>query len=305
VATSELPVYESSIPRRRVQDGLTLREDIVYCDAKGKEKPKLRKHADQILGDLGEVLRRVVGSDETIFYFANAQAMPGALEQFFSGWHTYGLPRAVLVLTDRRIVSLRARKRMRGWSWDRGVASVGWGDVAQVSLGGLITRYITIKLRNGEKISYWKFEAGEAKTIKTLSDLLGQHSAAHSTPTGAMVHLCPDCLSTLPPGGYQCNQCGLPFKTERELLWRGILIPGGASFYAGRTGFGVIRLIFECLLSVSIALLIWKAARAPSGSQDAAAALTAAGFEALALFLDKLIAILNSRRQIRDMLPVR
>lgn len=302
---SDAQILESRLPQRTTRNGLTFRDDVLFSDHKGKEKPKVKKRAEVILADLGSVLQRVIGPEETILYFAYAQVMPSALEQFFSGWHVYTLPRAVLVVTDRRLVSLRVRKGLGGWKWDRGVRSIGWGDVAEAKVGGLISRYLTISLKSGEKISYWRFEFGGAGMVRLLAEYLRQHSAAHASPSGGVVYQCPSCLSILSTGSNPCGQCGLPFKTEKELLWRGIVIPGGASFYTGSTGFGVLRAIFEGIFIISILAFLVTAFTAPKGSNAASDALGGAAALAAVLLLEKLVAILYCRRQIRDLLPAR
>lgn len=302
---SEAQILESRLPQKITRNGLSIREDVLSSDYKGKEKPKLKKQAEEILADLGDVLQRVIGQQETILHFAYAQEMPGALEQFFSGWHVYTLPRALLVVTDQRLVTLRVRKGIGGWKWDRGVRSIGWGDVAEAKVAGLIARYLTIKLKSGERVSYWKFQSGGAKMVRLLAEFLRQHSAAHASPTGSVVYQCPDCLAVVSTGSSLCGQCGLPFKTEKELLWRGIVIPGGASFYTGSPSFGVLRAIFESVAVVLIVSLLLTGFKSPAGTDGGASAFIGAGFAALALLLEKLVAILYCRRQIRDMIPAK
>jgi hypothetical protein len=302
---SDTQILESRLPQRITRNGLTLREDVLYSDYKGKEEPKLKKQAEQILDDLGSVLQRVIRAEETILYFAYTQVMPGAFEQLFSGWHVFTLPRALLVVTDQRLVSFRVRKGIRGWTWDRGVHSISWSDVAEANLGGLISRYLTIKLKSGMKISYWRFEFGGAKMVRLLAKFLRQHSAAHASPAGGVVYQCPDCLSVLNVGSDVCGQCGLPFKTGKELLWRGMLIPGGASFYIGNSAFGVLQAILESGFVLALLSFLVQAITEPRGTETAANAFVMAGLLTFVLLLWKFEAVLYSRRQIRDMLPAR
>lgn len=302
----DLAIHPTIPPQRVDKNGVSVREDVLYTDAKGRSKNKLRKRAEDALEDLGEVLRRVLEPNETIFYIGVAQAMPNFAAQFFGGgWHTYSLPRTLLFLTDRRIIALRVRKRMGGWTWDRGVRTAHWGDVQTAKASGFLTRSLTLKFRNGEKQSYWRFASGDLKKVRLLADVLGPHGSGETAAAGAMVSLCPGCFVALSAGTYQCPSCGLQFKDEKTLLRRGILIPGGASFYVGATGLGVMRSIGESVLLAVILMILFGAIVTPAGSRDAAWELTSGLLVFGILVVDKSLAIAVSRQQIRDFLPAK
>jgi precorrin-6B methylase 1 len=82
--SGDLQIYPTSTPRRVDWNGFSVREDVLYTDAKGRDKSKLRKRAKEAFDDLDVVLRRVLEPNETIFYIAPAQVMPGALAQFLA-----------------------------------------------------------------------------------------------------------------------------------------------------------------------------------------------------------------------------
>jgi hypothetical protein len=301
----DLPIYNTIPPQRVDKNGVSVREDVLYTDAKGRSKSKLRQRAEDAFKDLGEVLPRVLESNETILYIAVAQAMPSAAAQFFGGgWHTYSLPRNLLFFTDRRIIAFRVRKRMRGWAWNRGIRTARWGDVQDAKPKGFLTRCLTLKFRNGEKQTYWRFASGDLKKVRLLTDILRPHGSGETTAAGAMVSLCPGCFATLSPKTYQCQSCGLQFKDEKTLLRRGLLIPGGASFYVGATGLGILRSIGESILLI-VVLLFAAVAIGDAGSKGTAAEFTGAIFVLGVLTLDKALAIATSRQQIRDFLPTK
>ena len=302
----DLGIYPTIPPQRVDKNGLSIREDVLYTDAKGRGKNSLRKRAEGVMEDLGDVLRRVLEPNETIFYIGAAQAMPTFAAQFFGGgWHIYSLPRTLLFITERRIVALRVRKRLSRWAWDRGIRSVRWGDMQDTAPGGFLTRYLTLKFRNGEKQAYWRFASGDLRKIRLLIDALRPHGSGETTAAGAMVSLCPACFATLVPKTYQCQSCGLQFKDEKTLLRRGILIPGGASFYVGATALGVVRSIGESIFLLIVLVLLMGTIAPPGDPKDTAGEFAGALFVLGILVVDKSVAIAYSRPQIRDFLPVK
>ena len=307
MANADTQIYPT-IPARRVdQEGFFVREDVLYSDAKGREKGKLRKSALAVLDALGDVLRRVLEKDETILYIASAQAMPGALGQVLGGgWHTQSLPlpRAILFLTDRRIIALRVRKRMSGWDWNRGIWTARWGDVGKAIVGGFVSRYLTLKFRNGEPRQYWRFGWGDLKKVRMVIEALRAQTTGESTAGGGAVSLCPNCLATLAPRAYKCPSCSVEFKDEKTLLQRALVVPGGASLYVGANGLGMLRAAFESLLTISILVSLFELTRAPKGSEREAALMSSILIECAVLFVDKLMAYSLALPQIRDFIPI-
>ena len=302
--STDIPIHNSIPPQRGDRAGLNVREDVLYSDAKGRDKKKLHKRAEQAFEDLGEILRRIIEPGETIFYIAVAQVMLGVSAQFFGGgWHMSSIPRTLLFFTERRIIALRLRKRMTRWNWNHGIRTVRWGDIQQTAGGKRFSRSLMLKFRNGEKQLYWRFALGDAKKVRLLIDTLQPQGSGETTAAGGMVSLCPNCLAPLVPRNYQCPQYGVRFKDEKTLIWRGILIPGGASLYVGATGLGVFRAIFESILLLTVVLSLFRAIRAPTASNAATDLMAAVIAECAFLFLDKLIAILVSLPLVRDFIP--
>jgi hypothetical protein len=305
MAAIDQPVHPEKPAQRIDRSGLAARADTLYTDAKGEEKYSVRKRAESVLERMGEFLRRVMEPDEAIFYIARAQVMPGVLEQLFMGWlGTISMPGALLVFTNKRIIALRVRnKGFQDWQWDRGVRVARWGDIVSLKVKGLFSRVLTLKLRSGQKMSYWRVTTTDAKKIALLVNVLQPGSSGETSSAGAMNSLCPSCLSTLAEKHYLCPNCQLQFKNEKSLMWRGLLIPGGACFYVGMVSLGVLRLIGETIfLLVTLGLLV-DALNSPSAesSSDAIGGLIAL---VLLLVFEKAIGIVHSRRIVRDFLPV-
>jgi hypothetical protein len=305
MANSDIQIYPSISARRIDREGFSIREDVLYSDAKGREKNRIRKRATQALANVGDVLRRVLEPGETIFYIAAAQAMPGALAQFFGGgWHVYSLPRTLFFVTDRRIIALRLRKKVTSWNWNRGIQTVRWGDLSGVKAGGFLSRNLTLAFRNGEKRPYWRFASGDTKKLAQLVETLRVQAAGETSATGGMVSLCPKCLAALSPKHYKCPSCGTEFKDEKTLWHRGLLIPGGASLYVGASGLGMLRAVFEAIITLSIVLSVVRLVEASGNPELQGRIMTGIAFECMILFLDKLLAYYLALPQVRDFIPV-
>jgi hypothetical protein len=305
MANSDIQIYPSNAARRIDREGFSVREDVLYSDAKGREKKKIRKRATEALSSVGDVLRRVLEPGETIFYIAAAQAMPGALAQFFGGgWHMYSLPRTLFIVTDRRIIALRLRKKMTGWNWNRGIQTARWGDLSGVKAGGSLSRTLMLTFRNGEKRPYWRFASGDAKKLALLTETLRMHASGETSAAGGMVSLCPKCLAALSPKHYKCASCGAEFKDEKTLWQRGLMIPGGASLYVGASGLGVLRAIFEAVITLSILFSALSLFRASGNPEVQGRIMTGIVFECMILILDKLLAYYLALPQVRDFIPV-
>jgi hypothetical protein len=231
--------------------------------------------------------------------------MPSAFVQFFGGgWHRYSIPRTLLFFTERRIIAFRLRRRMRRWIWNRGLRTLYWGDLLGATPGGFLSRHLTLKFRNGQKQAYWRFPLGRFKKIKLLIQILQTNGTGESSAAGGMVSLCPSCLATLAAGNHQCPSCGVRFKDEKTLVWRGIVIPGGASLYVGANGLGALRGVFEAIVLFVIFSSILSAIREPHASKAAAGLLAGIAAECVILALDKVMAIALSLSKVRDFIPV-
>lgn len=305
MAAIDQPVHPGKTAQRMDKNGLTVREDTLYTDAKGNEKSSIRKRAESVVERMGEFLRRMMEPDEAIFYVARAQLMPGVLEQLFMGWlGTISMPGALLVFTNKRIIALRVRNSgIQNWQWDRGVRVARWGDIQSLKVKGLFSRVLTLKLRSGQKMSYWRITAADAKKINLLVNALQPAGAAEISSTGAMDALCPGCLSPLTEKNYQCPKCQMQFKNEKSLMWRGLLIPGGACFYVGMVPLGVLRLIAESIFLLVVLGLLIDALNSPT-AESASDTIVALIVLVLILVLEKAIGIVHSRRIVRDFLPV-
>lgn len=289
---------------------LSVREDTLYTDHKGKEKKSLRKRTTQILSQLEEPLRMLLEPGEVILYVAPGQAPVTLFEQMAFGWYVLLMTRTALVFTDRRLLRLAIDGKSR---WKRAVKVARWGDVKQAKVpGALFPTRLRLEYLDGGKEAYWGLKPADGRKIRSLVEQRVREGGGQRSAAGRMASLCPACASTLTPGEYRCARCGLAFKDESTMLRRSIVIPGGGYFYAGHWFLGLGDFVAEFAL---LALLILQMAAAltgaPQASPDGGAAVpaseawTTAGILAALLAFEKWMTIHHCRRFVRDFIPLR
>ena len=152
MANASLPIYSDQIPRLVSSNGLSIREDVFFTGAKGRQTDSSRRKAEALLEKWKDVLPPLLEPNETIFYIVkNCQAPVTPLEQFFLGVYAYSVSATTLVLTNLRIIHLGVTGRGK---WRRILKSVRWGDLSDAKLKGWIGRVLDLKYANGEKDRY-------------------------------------------------------------------------------------------------------------------------------------------------------
>jgi hypothetical protein len=307
---ANLAIHENRLPQLTTHTGLRLREDVLYSNAKGEEKASIRKRTDQTLERLKDVLARLLQPDEAILYVAKAQVYPTWVEQFVSRWHQNLRPSVQFVFTNRRLLVLRtSAKGFMNWKWDRGIRTVRWGDVEGEKVKGFLMRILELKTRNGVKERFWRIGMADVKKLRVLLARLLPASAGDSSATQGFVSLCPTCLTALTPRVYACPQCRATFKDEKTLLRRALWIPGGACFYVGWTGLGILNAIVEAFLAINFVFICIEmfsstSAGAPgSGATKVAELLISVVILLVLLSLEKLVAWIHCRWYVRDFIP--
>jgi hypothetical protein len=308
------PIHPNQAPHTNTIVGIAVREDLLFTNYKGEEKPKLRKEAARALEELQGILPRLLDAQETVLYVTRATAPLSTVEQLTLGWYGYAMYSVVLVLTNRRLLRMRVRgKSFGGWTWLRGVMAASWGEVAEAKVKGWLSRTLLLKYRNGRKETYWRISSQAAKKMKLLLPVLLSAGAGETTTAQGMVSLCPDCCQVLQPRVYECGQCRLPFKDEKTLLWRNYLLPGGGYLYTGWGVPGVLHAIVDCLIILDIILFSLYALRViappvPHPGEKPTTAESAAitvGFLVLFFLFENTIAWMHNRRLVRDFIPAR
>ncbi|HYL84452.1 MAG TPA: zinc ribbon domain-containing protein [Candidatus Angelobacter sp.] len=309
MAKADLPIYETQLPRLVSANGVSVREDVVYTNAKGEPDDRSRKRADESLAGLGDVLPRLLEPGEAILYvIKNCQAPLGALEQFFVGWYVYRVTATRLVFTNLRLLHFGMGP---GGKWNRTLKSVRWGDVSSAKVKGWISRLLELRYANGTKERYWRLPRKDGKKAQAILEAVLPASTGEVTPAQGFQSICPDCHAPLTAGNYQCGACGLKFKDEKTLRWRTILIPGGGYLYSGMTLLGVLAFLTEGLFTLGAILFVLMAVglispgTAENGQVMQPADLWGAALvTAVILALNKALEYLHSRRIIRSFVPL-
>jgi hypothetical protein len=310
---ADLAIYPHQFPRIAMRGPVRVREDVLYTSPKGEEKGSARKRAEQGLDNLQDILGKLLEPQEAVLYIARAVAPLSLLEQFTLGWQAYHMYGTVLVFTNRRILRFGVRgKGIRGWAWRRTVHSVLWGDIAEAKCKGFLSPTLRLKYRSGRKETYMRISITDAKKIRALLPVFLPVATGEASAAQQMISQCPECFAPLAHRVYQCPQCRMDFKTEKALLWRSILIPGGGYYYVGWKGFAIffalveLFLIFEIGLWLCIALGIVPPPVQPNQPTAGAAAAMAAVGVLFAMFaLESLIVFLHMRRFVREFVPMR
>ena len=287
---------------------LKVREDTLYTNAAGEEKSRIRKRAEKALTKLEEPLRKVLGADEVILYAAGALAPVTTFEQLTFGWYIYQSSRSVLVITNLRLLQFRVGTN---GNWRSQVRSVGWGDVEEVKVKGLLSKTLQLKYRDGRKEKYWGIQRVDGNKIQFLLETLMPASTAEASAANGVMSLCPGCFCPLTSRVYQCTKCGMSFRDERSMLWRSLLIPGGGYFYARLWFLGAMDCLAEAILLLM--LIVWvlialgltapasRPNEAPTTAEDA---LIVVVFLVVILAIKKGVTIYHCRRRIREFIPV-
>ena len=311
--SADLAVYPNQFPRIAMRGPIRVREDVLFTSPKGEDKSAARNLAEQGLDNLQAILGKLLEPQEAVLYIARAVAPLNFFEQFTLGWQAYHMYGTVLVFTNRRIIRFGVKgKGMRGWSWRQTLHSVLWGDIAEAKCAGFLSRTLRLKYRNGRKETYTRVNGTDAKKIRTLVAVFLPVAAAEASAAQQMISHCPECVTPLAQRVYQCPQCRLDFKTEKALLWRSILIPGGGYYYVGWKGFAVffglleLFFVFQIGLWVCIALgLVPPPVEPNQPASGAAAAIAVVGFLLAMFALESLIVFLHMRRFVREFVPDR
>jgi hypothetical protein len=261
---------------------LPVREDILYTDAKGREKARLRKSKQRLLKKLVPALRSVLGS-ETILFATPAVAPYGFLEFWFFGWHIHFMKRSVLVFTDRRILHFF----MKGKIPKTMLREIAYSTIEKWKVG--MWGELTLWYRNRQKERFTMGRKDRKKVKTILPELLSTTGVVDATGPR---HLCPQCLTPLEEKVYSCSSCDLTFKNPKTAIRKSILIPGGGFFYTNHPVLGGIDAVVELSLLFGLIFSIFPPVN-----------FGRAIIFGIALALEKVFSIIQALALIRDYIP--
>jgi hypothetical protein len=291
-------LFPNTFSRVSSFNAIPIREDILFANAKGEEKPRIRKAAQERLTQLGAPLQKLLTQDEIVLFTARAQMPMSGLEQYSLGWFAQIVGLVTLVLTNKRLLSFRVN--LDG-SWRENLRSCAYGDMQAAKFVGFLTHYATLKYADGTKERYWGLERAAKKMLRLLLPALLQANSQETSATKAMVSLCPACTAQLRSKNYECPSCGQRFRDESPLSWR-ILIPGGVYFYTRQNGLGMVHALVDAIFTLeTLAVLIVLTTSSGTQRQNAAIAFA---YWAVLLLIEKAIAFAHARKFLREFIPI-
>jgi hypothetical protein len=301
------PIHPDQNARQSAFEGIRIREDSVYSNARGKEKGGIRKRAEKGLHELRDVLMKVLRPGECVFYLARAQAMPSKLEEFFLGWLAYTTHRGLLVFTNQRLLYFITDGAGR---WKKSLRAANWGDIETAKASGWLNHTLRLKYRDGASETFWKLRGDDIRKIKVLLAALLPASTGETSSALGMVSLCPQCLTPLRAGVYRCGNCNAQFKDEAILVRRSRLFPWLGYAYIGYPGLAVLDFIIEAILLFEIGIRLYVIVRIlmlPHLPAQAPAVLAGLGLETVfftAIWAFKRWLMLRQcRRFVREFIP--
>lgn len=293
---ADLCIHDSQVPRTALIDSVSVRNDILFTNDKGKDKRSIQKRSEKALQKLAPALQRVLLPAETVLYIARARSPLTIVEQLTAGWWTVLLAASAVVITNKRILFFPVK---HDGSWKESVRAVQWGDLEEVKPRGLLTMNVTFKSRDGTKTTYTNFRRTDAKKIAAIATALLPAASGEMTSAHGVVQLCPDCLNVLTQGQYFCSGCGLTFKNEKSMVMRSVFLPAGGYFYTGHPLVAILPAIIEGILAVEL-LVFLLAGLASKQLHNILPALVVLG---VFWALETAVTILHCRRYIRDFIP--
>lgn len=233
-----MPTVSSSVQPAIVND-LPIDETFMFADHKGRHRKSVEKRQSRLLRKLPP-LKKLLDNDERILVVTTCCSPTSFFEQWLTGAIFIYLKRALLVVTDRRILHIPTK---RDYSYRNSLAEIRYLDCAEIklSLGRL-----TVSYKDGRKEKFLYIGRQERRKLKALlqqTELTGDPS---ENPRRA--HLCPRCSSRLSEGSYLCGQCRLPFKSKEEARKWALLFPGGGYFYTRHPILGMTDALVELVL---------------------------------------------------------
>jgi len=296
---TDFSLHDGQLPRLGNVAGLRVREDVLFADAQGKERPATKRRAEQALSHVS-VLQRLLQPDEVILFVAPMLAPASFLEQLTFGWFISFVCRMAMVVTNRRVFILMLD--MSG-NWNRRLRSAPLSAIQTAKATGFLGERLRLEYRDGRRETFWGVKRADLRALELLfSKLL---PAAEPGSQAAPVNLCPECMTPLTAGVYRCAQCGLVFKDAHTMVRRALLIPGGAYFYGGQPMLGILHFLGDAAITVFLldGLLLFVSAIASGKTADLGFAVflvaTMGGF----LALHKYLSIRHGRRFIAEFIP--
>src|SRR5271154_4981560 len=195
MAMPDVAVYPGQVARVMASNGLRVREDVLFTDAKGRESESSRRSTEKVLAKWKDVLPAILEKDEAVVYIVKHCQMPlSTFEQLTMSWQAQGSTGVTLVLTNMRLLHFGLGGSNK---WTRVLKSVRWGDLTDAKVKGWLVRVLGLRYASGKKERYSRLPIGTAKKVKDILAAVMPASRAEMTGAQGMQSLCPNCKAAL------------------------------------------------------------------------------------------------------------
>lgn len=269
--------------------GVPVDRKVIFNDHKGRYKQRVEKRQRKLIVK-ATFIKFFLQADERIQFLTTAYSPTSVLEQIATGPAFLFFKRAILILTDKRLLHVPTR-------FDRSshgaVSQVMYQDCAGMEIKD---RSLVVRYNNGHEETFLYVGRQERKRLKAFIQSLPKTSKKDAGMR-QRTYLCPSCTNPLNKKNSHCPSCHLKFNTDRQAIIRSVLIPGGGYYYSRYPIMGTITGLFESAL---VSYLIYKLSSFHQG--------VPIGFGLLALLagiiiLEKTIAGFHACRLTRNFLP--
>ncbi len=272
---------------------LPLNEDVMFSNHKGVHKKGLEKRQRKVLAK-AEFLKPFLRDGEEILLISQACSPTSLIEQLTTGVIVYYLKRALLVVTNQRILHVPTES---DFSYRNSISQISYGDCAQLTMkrGQLFAKY-----KDGSKESFLYVK--EKKKFKViLPDLLKK---GMQTNARRRTHLCPRCTAELEADVFSCSTCQLEFKSKSQGMKLSILLPGGGYFYTRHPFLGIGDAAVEVVLIGFVLLALFATGgEAAAGESSVEDAMVVFGIFGAALAYEKMLSIYHANHFIKEFIP--
>jgi hypothetical protein len=262
--------------------------EALFADHKGEWRKGIEKRQRKLAARVA-FIGRFLRPHESVLLITTAASPFTTMEQLTTGWVILYLKRAILVVTNERILHVLTN---RSFVYRDSLAEIRYEDCKSIT-----RRFSALKIeyRSGKKERFLYIPRSERRKLDEIikSQSFGGATGGNATRT----HLCPRCTKPLQAEVYQCGACQLQFKSRDEGRRIALIYPGGGYFYTGHWVLGLGDALAELLL---ITFLITSLIGLSEGT---AGMLETAIFMGVLLVIEKAISLYHTNHFIKEYIP--
>jgi len=194
--------------------------------------------------EISELLSRLIEQNEEVLALVSAAEKIKIWEAVITLCYAYTVKKVVLVFTDRRLIEISTGGPLL--SGNR-IRIVRYSAIKDIRCSAGIWKSLDVKCRDNLALSYENLSKADIEDIagRLKNRILSAPRSIQNGNVKFAYHVCPDCLSLLREGVFNCQACGKKFKDDKKLLQDSLLIPGGAYIKTGFFRAGIAGLFTE------------------------------------------------------------